>query len=430
MQAFFQPIVRPSSLSGRVTSDPCASGAELDLLASNAFSVLSYPWSAFHSFSFTEGEAMARSLPARPGTAGGAEDAAVQYDIRDRLQKLVGPPSLQALARMPDRVKRALVRRPISIDGNTLDTTMQLMLAASRMSRREGLILSEDVATARFRLNATAAAFPRLPVDVTGNDFTIEGPAGPIPVRHYRPRNSDGAPLLVYYHGGGWVVGGLETHGHLAELIAHHAGVHVLLPRYRLAPEHKAPAACDDAYAAYRWAREHAAELGADPARIAVGGDSAGGNLATGVALRARDDDAQAPVLQLLFYPVTNLASQTRSYGLFADGFFLRRWDMEFCNEKYVGGSGIEATDPRLSPLLADDLSAVAPAIVVTAGFDPLRDEGRQYAEALRAAGNEVDAREYGSLIHSFPNFMPLGGDAATASFEIFSALRTHLDRS
>ena len=368
--------------------------------------------------------------PARPQTPDGA-GTPIEYDVRDRLQKVVGPPTLRALSRMPERMKRALVRHPISIDGNTLDTTMALMLAASRLSGREGLILSTDVATARARLNATAAAFPRLRVDVAASDITIHGPAAPIPVRHYRPRDGGGAPLLVYYHGGGFVVGGLETHGHLCELIAHHAGVHVLFPRYRLAPEHKAPAAVEDAYAAYQWACEHAANLGADPTRIAVGGDSAGGNLATGIALRARDDDTTPPpALQMLFYPATNFASKTRSYGLFADGFFLRRWDMEFCQEKYLGGSGVDPRDPVVSPLLAEDLSGTAPALVITAGFDPLRDEGRQYAEALRTAGNEVDAREYGSLIHSFPNFMPLGGGAATAAYEVFTALRTHLSRS
>ena len=136
------------------------------------------------------------------------------------------------------------------------------------------------------------------------------------------------------------------------------------------------------------------------------------------------------PTLQLLLYPITNFAGQTRSIGLFADGFFLRRWDMDFCDDKYLGGSGVDPTDPRVSPLLADDLSGLPPALLITAGFDPLRDEGRQYAEALRAAGNSVDAREFGSLIHAFPNFFGLGGGSATATAEIISALRAHLSRS
>ncbi|OBB17627.1 lipase [Mycobacteriaceae bacterium 1482268.1] len=351
--------------------------------------------------------------------------------MRDRLLKVTGGPTLRAVARTPDHIKRLLLGgRSVSIDGNTLDTTLQLVLTAQRLSGREGLILSDDVATARRRINLTASQFPRLDVDVTAKDIAIAGPAGAIPARHYRPPNSDGAPLLVFYHGGGFVVGGLETHGHLCEIICQNAGVHVLFVDYRRAPEHKAPAAVDDAYAGYLWAREHAAELGADPARVAVGGDSAGGNLTAVVALRARDDAAPPPALQLLLYPVTNFANQTRSYGLFSEGFFLRRKDMEFGRGQYIGDSGIDPADPRVSPLLADDLTGLPPAILVTAGFDPLRDEGRQYAEALRAAGNTVEFLEYDSLIHAFPNFMTLGGDSATATYDIISALRTHLSRS
>ena len=147
------------------------------------------------------------------------------------------------------------------------------------------------------------------------------------------------------------------------------------------------------------------------------------------LAQRARDDGAPPPVLQLLLYPITNYADRTRSQGLFADGLFLRRWDMDFCDDKYVAGSGVDPADPRVSPLLAEDLSGLPPAIVITAGFDPLRDEGRQYAEALSAAGNVVDEREYGSLIHAFANFSTLGGGSATAIADITSALRAHLSR-
>ena len=318
----------------------------------------------------------------------------------------------------------------MTIDGNTLDTTLQLALTMQRLSDTEGLILSEDVALARTRLDFAVAQFPRVHVDVTSTDVSLPGPAGQIRARHYRS-NEDDAPLLVYYHGGGFVVGGVDTtHDNLCEVICQDAGVHVLSVDYRLAPEHKAPAAVEDAYAAYLWAREHAAELGADGSRVAVGGDSAGGNLAAVVTQRARDDGAVPPTLQLLLYPMTNFAGQTRSIGLFPEGFFLRRWDMDFCHDKYLGESGVDPTDPRVSPLLADDLSGLAPTLLITAGFDPLRDEGRQYAEALRAAGNSVDAREFGSMIHSFPNFIGLGGGSVTATAEVTSALRAHLSRS
>ncbi|MGZ6780150.1 MAG: alpha/beta hydrolase [Mycobacterium sp.] len=367
----------------------------------------------------------------RPSRSAGTRTAAVKPDFRDRMQKVTGRPALQAIARMPDSIKRLLLGgRSITIDGNTLDTTLQLALALQRISGREGLILSDDAATARVRLDLRASQFPQSKVDVTVTDVSVPGPGGDIPAVHIRSTNDDGAPMLVFYHGGGFVVGGYETHGHLCEVICQRAGVHVLFVDYRRAPEHAAPAAADDAYAAYLWAREHAAELGADPARVAVGGDSAGGNLTAVVSQRARNEGAQPPVLQLLLYPITNFASHTRSYGLFADGFFLRRRDMDLSHGKYLDGSGIDPADPRVSPLLADDLSGLPPAILVTAGFDPLRDEGRQYAEALRAAGTPVDAREYGSMIHAFPNFFTLGGGSATATDDIISALRAHLSRS
>ena len=360
---------------------------------------------------------MAQSLPAGSSA-------------RDRVLNAAAEVTLHAIPRIPDRLKRLMMGgRTVTIDGNTLDTTLQLVLTAQRLSGSEGLILSEDVSSARTLLNMTVAQFPRVKVDVASTDVSLPGPAGEIRARHYRS-NEDGAPLLVYYHGGGFVVGSVDTtHDNLCEVICNDAGVHVLSVDYRMAPEHKAPAAVDDAYAGYRWALDHAAELGADAGRVAVGGDSAGGNLAALVALRARDDGVQAPVLQLLLYPITNFAGQTRSQGLFADGFFLRRWDMDFCDDKYIAGSGVDPTDPRVSPLLADDLTGLPPALLITGGFDPLRDEGRQYADALRAAGNSVDAREFGSLIHAFANFFGLGGGSATATAEIISALRAHLSR-
>jgi len=233
----------------------------------------------------------------------------------------------------------------------------------------------------------------------------------------------------VFYHGGGHVIGSLDTHDDLCREICRTGRVHVLSVDYRLAPEHKAPAGSEDAYSAYRWACEHAAELGADPQRVAVGGDSAGGNLAALVSLRARDEKAPLPALQLLLYPVTDYHGQTRSQTLFARGFFLTRHDRDWFSERFLGGAQVEETDPRVSPLLAD-LSGLPPALVVTAGFDPLRDEGRRYADALREAGVPVDYREYGSLVHAFANFFPLGGASATATADVISAMRAHLTRA
>jgi acetyl esterase len=275
-----------------------------------------------------------------------------------------------------------------------------------------------------------AASFKQnIPVESVTN-LSIDGPAGPIRARHYRPVNGANEPLLVFYHGGGQVIGDLDTHDDLCRQICREGALHVLSVDYRLAPEHKAPAGADDAYAAFQWSLDHAAELGADPHRVAVGGDSAGGNLAAVVSQRARNEGARLPALQFLLYPVVNYADQTRSQTLFADGFFLTKWDLDFCRHQFLDGAELAATDPRVSPLLADDFSGLPPALLLSAGFDPLRDEDRLYADALRKAGVPVDHREYGSLTHAFANFFPLGGDSATAMAETISALRAHLARA
>lgn len=332
------------------------------------------------------------------------------------------------MARIPDPLKRLLLgRRSVTVDGNTLDTSLQLMLTAQRLSGVSGLVASPEVAVSRTQLSRASAAF-RSPIVVPARDFTIAGPAGDIPVRHYRA--ASGAPLLVFYHGGGFVVGGLDSHDALCRRISHDAGVHVLSVDYRLAPEHKAPAAADDADAAYRWALDHAADLGADPDRVAVGGDSAGGNLAAVVTQSARADGVRLPILQFLLYPVTDFGSTTVSKSLFADGYFLSRADMDWFHQHYLDGAGIDGSDPRVAPLLADDLSGLSPALVATGGFDPLRDEGRAYAQALAAAGVPVDWREYGSLVHAFANFFPLGGGSEAAVADLTSALRAHLSRT
>lgn len=333
------------------------------------------------------------------------------------------------MARISDPFKRLLLgrRSVVVVDGNTLDTTLQLMLSAQQLSKVGGLVASPDVTVARTQLDSVASAFGT-PIVVPVRDFTLPGPGGPLPVRHYRA--DAGAPLLVFFHGGGFAIGGLDTHDALCRRLSHDADVHVLSVDYRLAPEHKAPAAADDAYAAYRWALEHATELGADPDRVAVGGDSAGGNLAAVVTQSARADGIRQPVLQLLLYPITDFGSTTVSKTLFADGYFLRKADMDWFHEHYLGGSGIDVADPRVSPARAADLSGLAPALVATGGFDPLRDEGRAYAQALAAAGVPVDWREYGSLVHAFANFFPLGGGSEAAIADLTSALRAHLSRT
>ncbi len=378
---------------------------------------------------------MPPSLPAAAPpvgpTARGADPAPPgKKRMRDALVNGATRATLRVLPLLPDPLKRALLGfRSITVDGNTLDTTLQLLLAAQRAAGISGLVVSDDVAVSRRQLSITAAMLPaNIVCDVT--ELSIPGPAEAIPARLYRPTASDaGSALLVFYHGGGFVIGDLDSHDDLCRLICRDGGITVLSVDYRLAPEHKAPAAADDAYAAFRWATEHAAELGVDPDRIAVGGDSAGGNLAAVVSQRARTAGAPLPALQLLIYPAVDVCSETRSKTLFSDGYFLTARDMDWFMDLYLEGATVDPTDPDVSPLLADDLSGLPPALVLTGGFDPLRDEGIAYAEALRAAGVPVDLREERSLIHGFANFFPLGGDSATATAAMISALRAHLSR-
>jgi acetyl esterase len=347
-----------------------------------------------------------------------------------RLQNAATSAGLKAIPWVPTRAKRLLSGgRAVTIDGNTLDPTLQLALAGMRAFGMNGLVMGQDVAVSRTQMRDMTAGFGGPQIHVAVSELSIPGPAGPIPARHYRPTTPGPKPLLVFYHGGGWVLGDLDTHDPLCRLTCRDADVHVLSIDYRLAPEHEAPAAVDDAYAAFTWAGEHAGELGAIPDKIAVGGDSAGGNLSALVAQLARDAGGPQPVLQWLIYPRTDFSAQTRSLTLFADGFLLTKADIDWFTDQYLGSSGIDPSDPRISPLLAESLAGLPPALIATAGFDPLRDEGDAYAAALSEAGVPVDLRSMGSLTHGFASLFPLGGGSALGAAELVSALRAHLSR-
>ena len=375
---------------------------------------------------------MTQSLPGQaPAVGPSADDPASggQNRVRDAIVNAASGATLRALPRIPNAVKRLLLGgRSVTVDGNTLDTTLQLMLAGQRATGIDGLVPSDDVHAARAHLRILAASVKQDILVAAVTNLSIPGPAGPIPARHYKPAHADG-PLLVFFHGGGWVIGDLETHDDLCRLICRDGRIHVLSVDYRLAPEHKAPAAAVDAFAAYQWALEHAESMGVDGDLIAVGGDSAGGNLAAVVSQQARNNGTRLPALQLLIYPRTNFVGEKRSITLFAEGYFLTKRDIDWFTDRYLGGASIEPTDPQVSPLLADDLTGLPPALVLTGGFDPLRDEGNQYAEAMRAAGVTVDLRAFGSLVHGFANFFPLGGGSAVATTETISAMRAHLSR-
>jgi acetyl esterase len=254
-------------------------------------------------------------------------------------------------------------------------------------------------------------------------DRTIPGPAGSIPVREYRPPAATAPlPVVVFFHGGGWVIGDLDSHDRLARRIAHDAGCVVVSVHYRRAPEDRYPASAEDAYAATSWVSEHAAELGADPDRLAVVGDSAGGNLAAVVPQMARDRGGPPIAFQLLVYPVIDHSFETDSYRDNGEGWMLTEKHMRWYWDQYLGPDG-DGSDPYASPLRGD-LSGLPPAHVVTAELDPLRDEGDAYADALRAAGVDVTLQRADGLFHGFVSVAELLSDAEAPAREAIAALR------
>ena len=235
-------------------------------------------------------------------------------------------------------------------------------------------------------------------------DREIDGPGGRIPIRIYTPRGlaaDEKLPVLVWYHGGGYVIGDLDTHDWACRALANEAECIVVAVDYRLAPEHKFPAAVEDCYAALKWVANNAPEIHADTSRIAVGGDSAGGNLATVVSILARDDGSPNICFQLLVYPVTAPEPETKSHHAFAEGYLLTRKTITWFFTHYLR-SPKDTKDFRYAPLEADDLSSLPPALIIVAGYDPLRDEGVEYAEAMIHAGNRVRLSNYEGMVHGF----------------------------
>ena len=251
---------------------------------------------------------------------------------------------------------------------------------------------------------------PRVP----GSDHVVPQAAGGVPVRVYRPAIEGPLPVLVWFHGGGFVLGDLDRSGPTCEQLAAKVPAVVVSVGYRLAPEHRYPAAVEDATAATAWAHAHAVELGADPGRLAVGGDSAGGNLAAVVARRARDAGGPPVAFQLLVYPVTDLTMSLPSYVENGEGYFLEAASMRWFIDHYLPDAG-RRREADASPLFVGDLANLPPAHVVTAEHDPLRDDGESYAERLEAAGVPVRLRRYEGMIHGFfvmDAVLPAGAEA------------------
>lgn len=248
-------------------------------------------------------------------------------------------------------------------------------------------------------------------------ELQAEGPHGPIPMRLYRPAGTEATtvlPVLVYFHGGGWVIGDLETHDTLCRELANGSGCAVIAVDYRLAPENRFPAAVDDALAATQWVSAHATELRLDGLRLAVGGDSAGGNLAAVVAIAARDSGNLPIAFQLLIYPATDQNRTAPSHTENGQGYLLTSETMDYFTGHYIPDS-TQYRDWRASPLLHADLSKLPPALVLTAGYDPLRDEGAEYAKRLTAAGNRASYVCFDRQIHGFITMGRVLDEAHTA---------------
>lgn len=285
-----------------------------------------------------------------------------------------------------------------------LDPQAKALLERIAAAGRPGVqTMSPTEARRAFRESRLPLQPP--PADVASvEDRAIPGPHGPIGVRIYRPHGSRATemlPALVYFHGGGFVVGDLDTHDTVCRALANAARCALVSVDYRLGPEHKFPAAMDEGVAAARWVADHSRELHIDFTRVAVGGDSAGANLATVVALIARDNGGPSLVFQLLIYPVTTYQHNTPSTAELGGGYLLTLETMHYYRDCYLNGPK-DWTDWRCSPLLAPDLSRLPPALVITAGYDPLRDEGKTYADRLKAAGVETEYVCYQGMIHGF----------------------------
>ena len=279
---------------------------------------------------------------------------------------------------------------------------------------------AQGPALVRSNFNELAARVPKPDEPLASVE---NGKAGAtVPIRIYKPEGKGPFPICLYFHGGGWVVGDLDSHDHVCRSLARRGSAVVVNVDYRLAPETKFPGALDDCASALKWAASHAEALGGDPRRIAVAGDSAGGHLAAGLALRMRDQRGPRIALQLLIYPVTDNLFDTASYGAFADGYGLTRTNMQWFWECYLR-TPADAANPWNVPLKAD-LRGLPPAFVVTAEYDVLRDEGEAYAKRLHEAGVPVRCVRYSGMNHGFIRMAAVYSQADRAVTDLAAALR------
>ena len=324
-----------------------------------------------------------------------------------------------------DEALKFLDGHRIRLGDRTMDPKAQIVGEFVKSIRVPGYYpplpeLRQQLRTMVMLMDEPAPALPRV------EDIRIPGPAGDIPARVYAARVGVPLPTVVYFHGGGWVQGDLETHHGLCARLAQHAGVLVVAVDYRLAPEHKFPAAVDDCIAAYRWIRSHGREIGADATRVAVAGDSAGGNLSAVVSQLAASGGIPVPTCQVLIYPAVDFSFDTPSHRELEHGHVIPRDRVLWYMEQYLR-SEEDQSDLRASPLRASSVAGQPPAMILTAGFDPLRDEGHAYAEKLRRARVDVVYREYPGQIHAFVTLTKAIPQGMACTMEIAEYLRKHL---
>ena len=344
--------------------------------------------------------------------------------LLDKAQAL----ALRTSLNLPVRVQRALNRRPVVVDGLELSPEIQLLLTLKRLARvpaAETLPLAQARAELCRQQRMVGG---RQPIGAL-RDLEVDGAEGPLKARLYIPTErtgADPAPTMLFIHGGGWMYGDLESHDPTCRFLAEHSGVQILAIDYRLAPEHKFPAAVEDCQAAYRWLVDHTDEVNADPARLAVGGDSAGGSLSLSTAVWAAEKGLPL-AFQLLIYPGADFVERTESRRLFAEGYVLTKVFMDGAEEAYFTPDADKAHPDASGVRRVDFPAGIAPAHVITAGYDPLRDEGEALARLLSENGVEVDHKRYPSMIHGFAHMVGAGHEGPAYNREIADRLRRAL---
>lgn len=339
--------------------------------------------------------------------------------LRDRAELFLA----RALLGLSHETLLRLSGKPqIVIDGQSLHPEMQFAIT-TRKRLKVPPLRAATPAVARRALLAETRRYAGKPLPLAVRDLKIPSHGHQLDARHYAPPEPGGPhPLLVFFHGGGFSLGDIETHDGPCRLLCARAGVHVLSVAYRLAPEHPFPAAIEDGEAAFLWALEHATELGADPSHVGVGGDSAGGNISAVVSALGRKS-GKSPHFQFLIYPVADRSQTRPSFEHFSEGFLLERADVEFFDRCYTGASTELTRDVRVSPLL-DEMPPAVPTVVATAAFDPLRDEGEAYAAWLERHGTPVVMKRFPGLIHGFINMSSVSRVADHAMSELAALLR------